>query len=268
MIFSIIGWLWETPFVSISQKKIINRGFLYGPYIPIYGFGAVVIVLSMNFLADFMNFNSIWSVPIAIVFIAIISSIWEYTVSYSLELIFNTHWWNYSYKKYNLHGRIALDYSIGWGVGGYFFWMYINKYIINLMHLIPNSKLDMYLAIFYTIFIIDSFVTIRELITLRILIKRLSTLYSELADLAVYSVDILNEGIAFSKTKLQNQILYLRKKAEVTLSESQQNLLDHYNSLLVKSVNVSRFYINYPKASSKTFTRIIKILRYKRRNKQ
>ncbi|MCK5764210.1 MAG: hypothetical protein KAH05_08825, partial [Clostridiales bacterium] len=136
------------------------------------------------------------------------------------------------------------------------------------MHVLSNTRLEIYLAIFYTIFIIDSYVTIRELITLRTIIKRLSTLSSELGDLAVYSVDILNEGISFSKTKLKNRVLYLRKKAEVTLSERQQNLLDHYNSLLVKSINVSRFYITYPKASSKTFTKIIKILRYKRRNKQ
>jgi uncharacterized membrane protein len=268
MIYSIIGWCWETPFVSISQKKLINRGFLYGPYIPIYGFGAIVIILSMNFLANFINFNSIWNIPIAIIYISIVASIWEYIVSYSLELIFNTHWWDYSYKKFNLHGRIAIDYSIGWGIGGYILWMYVNRYLLNFMHALSNTGLEVYLAIFYTIFIIDTFVTIRELITLRTIIKRLSALSGELGDLAVYSVDILSEGISYSKTKLQNHVLYLRKKAEVTLSESQQNLLERYNSLLVKSINVSRFYITYPKASSKTFTKIIKILRYKRKNKQ
>lgn len=268
MVYSIIGWCWETSFVSISQKKLINRGFLYGPYIPIYGFGVVVIVSSMNFLADFIDFNSVWTISIAIIYISIIASVWEYIVSYSLELLFNTHWWDYSYKRFNLHGRIAIDYSIGWGIGGYILWMYANRYILIFMHALSDTKLEVYLAIFYTIFIIDSFVTIRELITLRTITNKLSEISSELGDFATYSVDVLNEGISNSKTKLKNRVLYLRKKAEVTLSENQQNLLDHYNSLLVKSINVSRFYITYPKASSRTFTKIIKILRYKRRNKQ
>lgn len=268
MVYSIIGWCWETSFVSISQRKLINRGFLYGPYIPIYGFGVVVIVSSMNFLADFIDFNSVWTISIAIIYISIIASVWEYIVSYSLELLFNTHWWDYSYKRFNLHGRIAIDYSIGWGIGGYILWMYANRYILIFMHALSDTKLEVYLAIFYTIFIIDSFVTIRELITLRTITNKLSEISSELGDFATYSVDVLNEGISNSKTKLKNRVLYLRKKAEVTLSENQQNLLDHYNSLLVKSINVSRFYITYPKASSRTFTKIIKILRYKRRNKQ
>ncbi|MEA3423811.1 MAG: putative ABC transporter permease [Bacillota bacterium] len=268
MVYSIIGWCWETSFVSISQRKLINRGFLYGPYIPIYGFGVVVIVSSMNFLADFIDFNSVWTISIAIIYISIIASVWEYIVSYSLELLFNTHWWDYSYKRFNLHGRIAIDYSIGWGIGGYILWMYANRYILIFMHALSDTKLEVYLAIFYTIFIIDSFVTIRELITLRTITNKLSEISSELGDFATYSVDVLNEGISNSKTKLKNRVLYLRKKAEVTLSENQQNLLDHYNSLLVKSINVSRFYITYPKASSRTFTKIIKILRYKKRNKQ
>ena len=67
MMFCIIGWLWETPWVSLKTKKFVNRGFLHGPYIPIYGFAVITIILSMT-IFDTVNQNNVFMIIIQIIY--------------------------------------------------------------------------------------------------------------------------------------------------------------------------------------------------------
>lgn len=109
-IYSVIGYISEVLYVYFNSKKIVNRGFLYGPYIPIYGVGCLMI----NFLLIGYYNDSI------VVFIMsfVICSILEYFTSYLMEKVFKTRWWDYSYYKYNINGRVCLKNSILFGFGG------------------------------------------------------------------------------------------------------------------------------------------------------
>lgn len=107
-IYSFAGWLWETAYCSYQERTFIYRGFLFGPYCPIYGFGVLLLleVLSPLKSDPFLLFvNSI-----------IFMSTLEYATSYVLEKLFHQRWWDYSKEPYNLHGRIALKSSLFWGV--------------------------------------------------------------------------------------------------------------------------------------------------------
>lgn len=279
MLYATIGWFWETPFVSISQKKLINRGFLHGPYIPIYGLASITIMLSMDLFNKYINFNSIWFHLLAVVYIAIVASIWEYSVSYLLELIFSTRWWDYSYRRFNLNGRIALDYSIGWGIGGYLLWYFINTPLMNIMDKLSSDSLNVLLAIFYTVFTLDAFMTIHQLMTLRDIIKKLVVISNELSDKVTYTIDILNdeldnmkkhtlESVNGRKEALYNKVVMLRQKADITLTDRQRQMLNRFNSLLERSRAVSRFYINYPRATSKRLSNTLRAIRYKRKHEK
>ncbi|MBN2604569.1 MAG: putative ABC transporter permease, partial [Bacilli bacterium] len=140
MIYAIIGWLWETPYVSINEKKYVNRGFLRGPYIPIYGSVCVTLILSMT-LFDSFNQNNPFIIIIEIMFVALISAIFEYTTSYILEKVFKTRWWDYTYRKYNLNGRIALDYTVLFGIGGYLLWRFVNPVFSTLFANIASNHM-------------------------------------------------------------------------------------------------------------------------------
>lgn len=101
IIYSFIGWSIEVIGVLVRDKRFVNRGFLIGPYCPIYGFGGISIVF---FLTKFMND------PIALFVMAIfICSVLEYSTSFIMEKIFKTRWWDYSDKKFNINGRICLE---------------------------------------------------------------------------------------------------------------------------------------------------------------
>ncbi len=105
---SFIGYFLEVFWIFLGTKKLVNRGFLCGPVIPIYGIGAVLILFCLLRYYDD---------PIVVfVFGIIITSALEYFTSFILEMIFHNRWWDYANEKYNLNGRICLRNSIAFGV--------------------------------------------------------------------------------------------------------------------------------------------------------
>lgn len=123
VLYSFAGWLLESISKTIAQKKLVNSGFLNGPICPIYGFGAIIMLLSLNFLKE---------KPL-LLFIAafVILSVWEYIVGIFLEKVFKTKYWDYSHLKFNFQGRICLKNSIYWGILGVIFICYVHPFIEN-----------------------------------------------------------------------------------------------------------------------------------------
>lgn len=107
-LFSFLGWLMETIYSFIILGHFTKRGFLFGPLCPIYGYGALILII---FLSKYKN-NSFK----LFTYSAIIFSIFEYLVSYMLEVCFNSFWWDYTNDFFNLNGRISIFYSIAWGI--------------------------------------------------------------------------------------------------------------------------------------------------------
>lgn len=113
ILFSFMGWLYETIYCTISKHKWQNRGFLFGPVCPIYGVGAVAasIICSGSALPAMSD--------VQIFFVCFFGSIvLEYVTSWVLEKLFHAIWWDYSKVKFNIHGRVCLPASIGFGLAG------------------------------------------------------------------------------------------------------------------------------------------------------
>lgn len=106
-LYSIMGWIWESSYVSIKEKKLVNRGFVTGPVCTIYGVGAVSVYLILRPLD-----GNVAALYFGGVFVA---TLLEYMTAVIMETLFHTNWWDYSNKKFNLHGRICLGSSVAWG---------------------------------------------------------------------------------------------------------------------------------------------------------
>lgn len=118
-IYSFIGWIWETGYVSVRTKHFVNRGFLYGPQIPIYGSGAVLLVL---FLRPISNY------PLLTYFAGVaVGSLLEIITGWAMEKIFHVRYWDYSDQPYNFKGYICLTASLFWGFLGYLLINFIHK---------------------------------------------------------------------------------------------------------------------------------------------
>jgi uncharacterized membrane protein len=273
MVYSLIGWIWETPYVSFQEKKYVNRGFLKGPYIPIYGYACLTIILSMG-VFDSIN-NSVFLIVIQILFISIISAVWEYFTSLGLEIAFKTRWWDYSNRKFNLHGRVALDYTLLFGVGGYLLWRFVNPIFESLYSKLEPNYLLIFLLSFYSIYIIDNIYTFKDLLRLRVIIIKLHSLkvsfagkYDYIFEKAYNSLIDKDDGFKNSfiayKNSLRNELINIRNKGGSKLATSIEKKANQLNTLLSKSKNIYRFYSKYPKAPSKSYSFLLRVFRNER----
>jgi uncharacterized membrane protein len=265
MIYGFIGWFWETPYVSIRQRKYVNRGFLNGPFIPIYGFGALFMILSEGFLRPILPTNDILQFLVLMLYAAVMSSILEYATSYVLEQAFHTRWWDYSEKRFHLKGRICLSYSICWGFVGFGIIKWIHPVVTNLISSIPLKFGIIVVIVYCIIFSLDVIVTFKDLISLKSVMAELLVLTTELKDKVVEGFSVqkekLSDSIETKQVKIKEEILHMKAQGEAVISEKQDSLMKNYNLLLEKSKRYSRFYYAFPKASSNKFRDLIDVVR-------
>lgn len=132
MIYSILGWCMESVKMIFNKNvgKFVDRGFLIGPYLPIYGFGVVAIEI---LLGKYSN-----DIPALFWLSMITCGILEYFTSYIMEKLFNARWWDYSSRKFNINGRICLETLVPFGIAGVITVSFTNPFFINLIEKLPT----------------------------------------------------------------------------------------------------------------------------------
>lgn len=106
--FSILGWVVESIYMSFCNKKITNRGFMTGPFCPIYGFGATLGYIILHPLAN--NVVALYLVG------AVLATVFEYLVAQLMLKLFGEVWWDYNDKPCNYKGILCLESTLAWGV--------------------------------------------------------------------------------------------------------------------------------------------------------
>lgn len=106
---SAVGWIFEVVLTLVKTGQFVNRGFLYGPWLPIYGTGVILMIIvnrhDRNWLSCFIKS-------------AVVVGLVEYLTSWWMEVAFGTRWWDYSDLWLNVNGRICLLSLLGFGIGG------------------------------------------------------------------------------------------------------------------------------------------------------
>ena len=150
IIYSFFGWCMETTYVSISNKKFVNRGFLLGPVCPIYAYGALLITALNKFFSD----------PIVLFFMTIIvCGGLEYFTSWIMEVLFKARWWDYSNKKFNLNGRICLKNLLAFGILGLVVAYVLNPLFRTWIFKLKVNQLYMYTSILIGIYLLDTIIS-------------------------------------------------------------------------------------------------------------
>jgi len=156
LIYSFLGWSLEVVYAMYIQRTFVNRGFLFGPICPIYGFGALILIGSLRNIKG----NRILKFIIAI----IAFSVFEYIASYILEVLFNQRWWDYSNDILNLQGRISILYSLVWGILGILFTEklhpFVRKKVEKVSSLISKKTQKFVIYTLVVIFVIDEIFSI------------------------------------------------------------------------------------------------------------
>ena len=151
MTYSISGWILEVTCKYIDYKRFIDRGFLIGPYCPIYGFGAVLITfLLYRYESD----------PLVLFFMTVLTcGTLEYFTSWTMEKLFKARWWDYSKRKFNLDGRVCLGTLVPFGIFGLILTYITNPLLISCLDKINITALNIIAVMLFICYIIDNVIS-------------------------------------------------------------------------------------------------------------
>ena len=133
-LYCFMGWIWESCYVSLKNHNWVNRGFLKGPLLPIYGSGAIVVLISTLVVQK----------NLVLVFIIgmIAATILEYITGALMEKLFHVRYWDYTTEPFNINGHVCLLCSLAWGVFSVLLVRFVNPPIEYLINNIPDEILE------------------------------------------------------------------------------------------------------------------------------
>lgn len=267
-IYCFIGWIFESTYVSIKSRTWINRGFLHLPMLPLYGFGAVLMLwISIPLQQQ----------PVLLYFVGVIATtLLEYVTGYTMERLFKMKYWDYSNQKLHFRGYICLSSSIAWG-----FLTLIMTYIIHnpiasfvlKLHPILESILLLIITIVFAIDIVQS---IQTALDLGQILETMTNLKADLdhtqVQLALLKAEA-SQKAGEIKQEAKQKLHDLKEEKEIQLLERMASLSEKYYKLTEQRSPHharlrKRLLQSNPSASSKRFTNALKELRDSFREQQ
>jgi uncharacterized membrane protein len=175
VVYAFLGWVWESCYVSVKSRQWVNRGFMNGPVLPIYGFGANAILWATLAVRDYV---------ILVYLLGMLSAtLLEYVTGAAMERLFKVRYWDYSEHRFNLHGHICLSVSLGWGVFSVFLVEVIHVPIEHLILAIPDLLSDILAIVALVCMASDFTASFNEAMDLREVLVRLSESREQIAKL-------------------------------------------------------------------------------------
>ena len=170
------GWVWESCYVSLCQRHWVNRGFLHGPLLPIYGSGAIIILFATIPVAD--DLRLVWLLGM------MAATALEYVTGDVMERIFKVRYWDYSNQKFNLNGHICLSSSIAWGFFSILLVRFIHPPVAGLLARVPALLVDPLAHVLTAVFTVDAVRSVQAALDLREVLTRLAEENEDLRRLA------------------------------------------------------------------------------------
>lgn len=189
LIYSFIGWLVEVLLTLVMERKFINRGFLIGPLVPIWGTGAVLITLILKPQDSLFNL---------IISSAFIGTFLEYVINYLMEKLFKVRWWDYSHLPFNINGRVCLASSCVFGVGGVLVVKFINPFLFNIFLKINPSIFCMIIMILILFVLTDFCISFNIIQKLKISAESVHKDYTEEISKKVRAT-LMNKSFGFKR---------------------------------------------------------------------
>ena len=217
--YSFLGWIWESSYVSIRQRKLTNRGFLTGPMLPIYGSGAVVMLCATY---------PVRSSETGIFFLGMFAAtLLEYVTGVTMEALFRVRYWDYSDKKFNIQGHICLSSSLAWGVFTLLLIRVVHPHVSALLEQIPQAFCFGALIVITVAFAVDFASSFHAAMDLRQILESLTNLKSDAEKLREHFT-VLTDSV--SET-LRDKLGTIKKPENARLEEFQASVTEYLEKL-------------------------------------
>lgn len=213
--FSFLGWIIEIIVCSVKDKRLVNRGFLIGPYCPIYGFGALIMLLVSPY-----KDNILICFTMSLVFCSIL----EYFTSFLMERLFKVHWWDYSNDAFNINGRVCLRNAIAFGSLGVIFAKLLSPWYFSLINKLNYQTLLIISIIVFIITLIDIIISYNAISSIKNILNK---------DLLKYkNKDVTNDIKKMVSEYLLNYNIFQKRLIKT------YHLLDKEKKYIMKTIKI------------------------------
>ena len=237
LIYSFFGWCLEVVYQAVEHGKFINRGFLNGPYCPIYGFGVIIVTGALDPIksnAVVLFFGSV-----------LLTSMLEFITGFVLEKIFHMHWWDYSEEKFNIRGYICLKFSLLWGVACIIVVRIIHPAVSVFVDKFPATAGIIIISVYMIGVASDMIVTVLAIIHFKrriMLLENISSQMRKLSDKTGEKIFDTVEEAMNRKEEFDSKSAEFRKKYD--------ELKERYKAVLEKREHtIERIQRSFPKLS-------------------
>lgn len=227
VIYAFFGWCLEVIYQAVELGKFINRGFLNGPYCPIYGFGVIIVIVSLYPLRE--NILILYAGSV------ILTSVLEFVTGFILEKIFHQHWWDYSEEKFNISGYVCLKFSLLWGVACIVVVRLIHPSIEKFINWIPHGIGMIALTVICIGFASDFIVTLTAILHIKKNMKILNDISNEMRKISDRTGEKLFDGV--KKIQIKNEE---RNEKNIQRKKRIEELTARYKEVSQKNSHVGR----------------------------
>lgn len=168
--YSLVGWVYETIVCSIEQRRLVMRGFLNGPYCPIYGFGAII---------DLTVIGRIENTALLFLAGATLACLLEYFTAWLLEVFFHAKWWDYSNMKFNIKGRVCAQGAVIFGLFAVVLIKFGHPLVVRQTAGLPVAFQSVLAVFLSAVLLLDTVITITQLSTFNEKLKGLQKILTE-----------------------------------------------------------------------------------------
>ena len=218
-IYCFFGWVWESTYVSVCQRKLVNRGFLKGPWLTIYGSGAICILV--------VTIPVRGNIPAMCIVGMVSAAVLEYVTGYVMERLFRVRYWDYTGKFLNINGYICLASVLCWGVMTILVVDVIHVRIEQMVMMLSTQMTDLIVLIATPLFTIDFVTSFIAAMRLRDILISKERIVEELKKLAVKKDELeaaLEKAIAGTGDKAKEQIRQELGELYMTVGAMKQKL--------------------------------------------
>ena len=212
------GWVWECCYVSALQRKWVNRGFLHGPLLPIYGSGAIIILLATIPVEE--------SLPLVWLFGMLAATALEYVTGAVMERLFKVRYWDYSHQRFHLNGYICLSSSVAWGFFSLLLVRLVHPPIGRMLSRVPAWVVDPLALALTAAFTVDVVRSVQAALDLREVLTKITEENEELRRLAKraeVAAAFAGDDLRRFRERTELEKLLLQSRIEEGLQEYQES---------------------------------------------
>lgn len=230
IIYAFLGWCTEVAYAAVDTGKFVNRGFLNGPYCPIYGCGIVIVVSILTPIKDnlfVLFFGSL-----------LLTTVLEFLTGFLLEKIFHNKWWDYSAYPFNIKGYVCLKFSLYWGLACTFVMDIIHPMIYKLISIMPFLAGVIILLVVMVIFTTDIVISVLTILKLNQRLKSMDDIAKRIHNIS----DEIGEKVYKNVSTVMDKSEEFQTSREDFLAKFEQNVQNIKSNLETRKDVLSEEY--------------------------